>query len=74
MLLKNTQRETSGCINEGVITMLEITFKNGDYRSYSKDEYTDYRYYNDVFVVIKGSQWIGIYPMNEVRMIEFRGE
>ena len=54
--------------------MIEITFKNGDYRSYSKDEYTDYRYYKDVFVVIKGSQWIGIYSMDEVRMIEFRGD
>ena len=74
MRLKNISQVTSGCIKEGVTTMLEITFKNGDYRSYSKDEYTDYRYYNNVFVVIKGSQWIGIYSMNEVRMIEFRGE
>lgn len=50
--------------------MLEITFKNGDYRSYEEKDYTDYRYYGDVFVVINGSQWIGIYNMSEIRMIE----
>ena len=37
--------------------MLEIIFKNGDFRTYSKDAYTDYRYYKDIFVVINGSQW-----------------
>ena len=52
--------------------MLEITFKNGDYRSYEADDYTDYRYYGDVFVVIRESQWIGIYSMSEIRMIEVK--
>lgn len=51
--------------------MLEITFKNGDYRAYDKEDYTDYRYLGEVFVVIKGSQWIGIYTMSEIRAIEF---
>lgn len=50
--------------------MLEITFRNGDVRTYDIGSYTDYRYFGSVFVVIYENQWIGIYAMNEIRMIE----
>lgn len=53
--------------------MLEITFKNGDYKCWKSDEFTDYRYFGEVFVVIKNACWVGIYSMSEIRAIEFAG-
>jgi len=47
-----------------------IVFKNGDVKIYGPDEYTDYRYFKEVFVVLKRNQWIGIYSMDEIRSIE----
>lgn len=53
--------------------MLEIAFKNGDYRLYEDDDYTDYRYLGEIFVVLKDCRWIGIYSMSEIRAVEYRG-
>lgn len=50
--------------------MLEITFKDGASRQYTEQAYTDYEYLKDIFVVLDGSQWIGIYSMSEVKSIE----
>lgn len=54
--------------------MLEIAFKNGDYRLYEDDDYTDYRYLGEILVVLKDCRWIGIYSMSEIRAVEYRGE
>lgn len=51
--------------------MLLIKFKDGDIRTYNNSEYTDYRYLGDVFVVIRGCQWIGIYSMSYINCVEF---
>ena len=51
--------------------MLEITFKDGSSRQYTDKSYTDYDYLKDIFVVIRDTQWIGIYSMSEVRSVEY---
>lgn len=50
--------------------MLSIIFKDGDVKIYKEKHYTDYRYYKDVFAVIKKSQWVGIYSMDMIKAIE----
>lgn len=52
--------------------MLEITFKNGNTVTYKAESFTDYSYQGEVFVVIKGNQWIGIYSMDMIAFIEFK--
>jgi hypothetical protein len=52
--------------------MLEITFKNGNTVTYKPESFTDYSYQGAVFVVIKDSQWIGIYSMDMIAFIEYK--
>ena len=49
--------------------MIKITMANGSYIEWNKEQYTDYMYDGKVFVVIKGSQWVGIYNIDYVREI-----
>ena len=53
--------------------MLEITMKNGNIITYDADSYTDYSYQGAVFVVMKDHQWIGIYSMDMIAFIEYKG-
>ena len=50
--------------------MIQITLTNGSYICRNKDQYTDYMYDGKVFVIIKGSQWVGIYNIDHVREIK----
>lgn len=50
--------------------MLNITLSNGSFIQWNKDQFTDYMYDGKCFIVIKGSQWVGIYNMNFVRSVE----
>ena len=50
--------------------MLNITLSNGAFIQWNKDQFTDYMYDGKCFIVIKGSQWVGIYNMNFVRSVE----
>lgn len=52
--------------------MLTIEFKDGNFKSYSEDDFTDYEYRKEVFVVMKNVQWIGIYSMDCIRAIEYK--
>ena len=49
--------------------MIQITMTNGTYICWKKEQYTDYMYDGKVFVVIKGSQLVGIYNIGHVREI-----
>ncbi len=52
---------------------IEITFKDGNFRLWKSDSYTDYMYIkNNLFVVINGSQWVGIYNMDTIQEIIVR--
>lgn len=53
--------------------MLEITMKNGNIITYDEESYTDYSYQGAVFVVMKKHQWIGIYSMDMIAFIEYKG-
>ena len=48
--------------------MIEIKFKSGHHNivTWSKDNYTDYKYDGRCFIVIKNDQWIGIYNMDSI--------
>lgn len=49
--------------------MIQITMVGGNYICWEKEQYTDYIYDGKVFVVIKGSKWIGIYNIDQVKEI-----
>lgn len=46
--------------------MIKITLKNGNVCSWTKEEYTDYRYDGKCFIVINNEQWVGIYNMDNI--------
>ncbi len=50
--------------------MINITLSNGSFIQWNRDEFTDYMYDGKCFIVIKGSQWVGIYNMDFVRSVE----
>lgn len=49
---------------------ITIDFKNGEICHYRPDEYTDYQYDGEYFIVIKDKQWIGFYNLDVIRYIE----
>lgn len=50
---------------------IEIYFKDGNCRIWRNNKYTDYMYYKqpNIFVIINGSQWVGIYNLDEIKEI-----
>lgn len=50
--------------------MLEITLKNGDQYRWAKGTYTDYRCDGNSFIVIRDKEWIGIYNMDCIAVVE----
>ena len=51
--------------------MIQITMVGGNYICWEKEQYTDYMLYDGkVFVVIKGSKWVGIYNIDQVKEIK----
>lgn len=50
---------------------LDIVFKDGSSKTYKADQFTDYDYMKDVFVVLLNNTWIGIYSMDCVKYVEY---
>lgn len=50
--------------NCGDRDLLQISLKRGGLVTYKGSSFTDYMVNNGLFVVINGSQWIGIYNMD----------
>lgn len=46
--------------------MIKITFKNGNVCTWSKNDYTDYKYDRKCFIIIKNEEWVGIYNIDHV--------
>lgn len=44
--------------------MIYITFKDGAYREWPEDDYTDYMVNNGLFVIINENKWVGIYNID----------
>ena len=50
---------------------LQISLKRGEYITYKSESYTDYMVTGNLFVVIKGCQWVGIYNMDSVEYVAY---
>jgi hypothetical protein len=50
--------------------MINITLSNGSFIQWNSEQFTDYMYDGKCFIVIKESQWVGIYNLDFVRSIE----
>lgn len=50
--------------------MINITLSNGTFIQWNENQYTDYMYDGKCFIIIKGSQWVGIYNLDFVRSVE----
>lgn len=51
--------------------MLRIVFKDRETKMYGADEFTDYEYDQQCFIVTKDGQWIGIYNIDCIACIEY---
>lgn len=51
--------------------LLQISMKRGDIITYKGSSFTDYMIRDNLFVVINGSQWIGMYNMDCVEWVAY---
>jgi hypothetical protein len=51
--------------------LLQISLKRGELITYKRKSFTDYMVRGDLFVVINGTQWIGIYNMDCVEYVAY---
>lgn len=51
--------------------MLRILLKSGTPIDYRKKDFTSYQWKPEAFIVLKGTQWIGIYNWDSVKLIEY---
>lgn len=49
--------------------MIRIFFKNGNIDKWKKEKYTDYKYDGRCFIIMRKSQWIGIYNLDDISAI-----
>jgi len=49
--------------------MIYITFKDGAYREWEEEDYSDYMVNNGLFVIIDGNKWVGIYNLDCIKEI-----
>lgn len=53
--------------------MLTIEWDD-DFYSWKEDEYTDYDFIGDWFVVLKDKKWVGFYRVDDLTMAEVRND
>ena len=51
---------------------IAIYLRNGDIRGWKSDEYTEYDFKGNFFVVMKYDRWIGMYAIDRIDFIEVR--
>lgn len=58
-------------IDEGDLNMnkIVITFRDGQMDAWEKPDWTEYSYQDHNFVIIKDTQWVAIYNMQDVRSV-----
>lgn len=54
--------------------MLRIVLKDGSIREYRHNEFTDYDWRKEVFVVLHGNQWIAMFNWECVKEVLFLDE
>lgn len=52
--------------------MLIIKMADGNTVRWGADEYTEYDFHGRFFVVIKDSQWVGMYATDQIVAVEYR--
>ncbi len=51
--------------------MLTVVMKDGNIKEYKPNDFTDYEWRKEIFVVIKGNQWIGMFNWDSVKEVYF---
>lgn len=51
--------------------MLTVVMKDGNIKEYGLGEFTEYEWRREVFVVIKGAQWIGMFNWDSAKEVHF---
>lgn len=51
--------------------MLRIVFKSGEVIKWKKKQFTDYKYDGKCFIVINKKQWVGIYNLDCIAVVEY---
>lgn len=51
--------------------LLQISLKRGSLITYKSSSYTDYMVNGNLFVVLNGDQWIGIYNMDSIEYVAY---
>lgn len=55
-------------------SFLRVVLKDGNVREYKHDEFTDYEWKKEVFVVLKANQWIAMFNWDCVKEVLFLDE
>ena len=56
----------------GSFERIEITFKNGETKTYEKDEWDDYGFVGNAVIVKNNGAWIGIFNFDNVFCVELK--
>ena len=51
--------------------MLTVILKDGNIREYKPEDYTDYEWRKEAFIVLRDNQWISIYNWDQVKEVHF---
>ncbi len=51
--------------------LLQISLKRGEIINYKASSFTDYMIKENLFIVIRGTQWIGMYNMDCVEYVAY---
>lgn len=51
--------------------LLQISLKRGSLITYKSSSYTDYMVNGNLFVVLNGDQWIGIYNLDSIEYVAY---
>lgn len=54
--------------------MLRVVLKDGSIREYHKNEFTDYDWRKDIFIVLNNNQWIAMFNWDCVKEVLFLDE
>lgn len=51
--------------------MLTVIMKDGNIREYYESDFTDYEWKKEAFIVINGTQWVGMFNWDSVKEVHF---
>lgn len=54
--------------------MLRITLKNGSIREFKSEDFTDYEWKPQAFIVLRNRQWVAIFNWDEILEVLYLDE